>query len=409
MTTTVFRARPFLFPEIPEIPEIEPTDIEEAANDPEVVNALEVFHDAFNGGEIPDEAESIDKYNAEVESTGEDAVAQLVLKVLQKIGVSDITSIDQIKGTGSSITDSITLTESTKATVDKVTNGEEIRPEETQALVNDVVNTNIPEAVNEISKREPSAQEASTATEEITRQTLENIASKDPPTKGGWMEILKKVVMFLLGALQGLVGAAGLMWVLLKILAHAMTGCYQYYDKTKSRKLNCPGFDYNSDENRKFCTCLPSDAPITCDDSLARYLVDPSSTRQQIQTACREASSETSSSCIHTDDMFQNNPLCKISNSACFDADPLVCNLNDSSVYYSFQKWDWGGLLSNIIDNWPNLFSDTGSALVRFLKTAFIALAILIGLFVLYNISKIVFRRLNYRVERNNNNRGRLT
>lgn len=384
---------------LPEIPEIEPSEVDRIVNeDPEFMNYLKDFENFLDQGFDPTSTtEGIDKYFNDLEAKGETTINRLVVEILVTMDVKVVNASD-VSATVNPLVDNVSVSPETVKTAENVIQDKTPTPEEV-AKVTTEAKTEATKTADAIANEpDPVKQKAAQVTDQLARDTIENMAKKTPPLEGGWSSVLQQLARWLITIL-GTVSILGLGIYYLKLLAKAMSGCCLYYDKTKYVKLVCDSeYDYATKEDlRPYCTCLASNQVKGCTG--AYVLFDQSSLLGDIRNTCNEADRE-SDSCLY-DNVFRLNPICALANNHCYDTLPLVCDLDGRTVYYSFQEWNWGSLLSNIVNNWPNLFNDPATAfqkLIRFLIFAFIVIVVII---ISYNFSKVIFKKLTYRVENN--------
>jgi hypothetical protein len=378
-----------------EVPDISPEDIDRATEDDAFNTYIEDFANYFDSGFPPESSsETINKFYIELEVKGEVAIERLMQTLIEATtGTSVLDPKGTITDTVNSISDKVTVSpETTKALTDAA-QGKPVDEATKQAIVDEATSQSKVAQTEIENQPTPEKKAAASTLDKLATETVDKITSKEPPTKGGWLSLLQDILRFLRSILPLVL--VGLGFWFLKAMAEAMTGCFQIYDKTKTKKLNCGDFDYGDDNIKGYCTCITSDYVQGCTGAENLYIDGTS--YDAIATTCHMA--DTSSASCLSQDIYKYNPICAIVNSHCFNPDPLICDLKGRTVYYTYQQWDWGSLLSNVFNNWPNLFDDSTSFLQKIVKLIIITLIIIVSIFVLYSGSKLIFRKLNYRVD----------
>lgn len=381
--------------EIPDIPE---EIIDETINSDDVfINHLNEFSAYFDSGFAPEEttAEGIDKYYSELETIGEGAMNRLIDKSLQSIGIQT-TDASTISNTVNTILNTVDVSDTSVQTLSDVLDGRTIDPSRITNLQNEA-STQTTNAVNEMNRQTPVDQQSALAVDQITQDTVRNAAVKDVPIEGGWADTFKSLAKWLMNILT-IGGIVGLGFYLLKALSKAMSGCYQYYDSTKTKKLQCntADFSYDTQKTKGFCNCLSSTDIQDCEEGAP--LIDQSSNLDAIEKTCSDATTPLDE-CIYTNEIFRSNPICTLANGQCYNTQPLVCDLKGRTVYYSYQEWNWASLLTNLISNWPDLFNTPVNAFMTLIKYLLVSIIILVVIIIVYNLSKLIFKRLNNRVD----------
>lgn len=379
--------------EIPEIPEGE---IDRIINeDPVFLDALSSYDELNQNGYQPEliDEKAIDEHALELESRGETAIDILVDGMIQTAGLPP--PFEPPSTAINDVFNQVDVSESSVQTMNDVIEGKTPTVDQISAIQTEAA-TQTDRAVQEIQNQTPDQQNSSLALDQLARDTVENAATKDVPLEGTWNDIFKKLAKYFIDVLK-LGTALGLGFYLLKLLSKSMTGCYQYYfedNKPKCKKLVCDGYTY--DDKKGFCNCLSSQEVNDCQEAIP--LFDESSDYNTLKKTC-DLAWNSSDHCIYKNELFKNNPICTLAEGKCFDVDPRVCDLKTRTVYYSYQKYDWASLLSNIIHNWPELYKGPVNAVENLIKFIIYSVVVIVGIIIIYNVSKLVFRRLNYRVD----------
>ena len=379
---------------IPEIPEIPEENIDNIIDGDEFNDLAIDFKKSFEDGNQTAYIENaaIEQFYKGLEADGESMMNVLITSMLKSVGItilSDVPNkaINSALGSFEIADDSVSL-----ETMENVLNDQPILEEDIKTMRKEAEDAGgqIEETIGDM---QPGQRSSTLAMDQLARDGVENAASRDPPLEGTWNDVFKKLAKWLIDNFLklGLFIGSGLF--ILKLLAKAMTGCYQYYDKTKVVKLVCSEYNYGKDQNKVYCTCLTSDQVGGCTGS--EPLISLSTTTEDLKNVCDQT---TGGTCLNKPE-FAYNPICTLSEGSCMNARPMVCNRTDLSVYYSYQMWDWASLLGNLLANWPNLFKPPVNALEKLITYTIFGVVSLFAVVIVYWVSKLVIKRLNYRVD----------
>lgn len=217
--------------------------------------------------------------------------------------------------------------------------------------------------------------------------------TKDSPDKSAagttFYDTFKKLLVWLasLAATGAAIFGAG--YAILKMIGDAMSGCYQY-KKDASVKIVCLDKNFYATENTQYCRCLSSSDGSNCTtpaDCSAQFtvLMTPSSTSDQISTACTDIGSNISA--------VPPNPVCTLSTGTCSDATALVCDTSQG-IYYAFKQYTPSSLVGDAISNFPNLFKLPGALLKKVLFIILYVVLALFGIVIIYYLGRWVVSKV---------------
>lgn len=383
--------------EIPDI-EIENSEIDKILNESEeFIRSLEQFISDRDAGYDPKAGtEAMDQYNEKLEIDADKALDIILDEALASMDIN-VLNPSEISTNVSNMVDKVTIDTQSVETMNDVIQEKPIEKAQVESLQQEA-STQTEKIQEEISQEpDPLKQKELVAADSLAQNTLKNVAEKPVPREGGWESILQNLAKWLLTFLVGF-GTIGFGIYALSLISKALTGCYLYYDGTKRIKLVCDdSHDYNNDDMRANCRCLTSFDTTDC--TTTNPLISESSTQDTIMQIC-QLSEQTSDRCEHNE-KFYKNPICTLANNFCFNSKPMVCDLKGRTVYYSYEKYNWSTLLSNIFSNWPDLYEKPVNAFERLIKFVIYAVIIIVVSLLVYNVSKLIVKRLNYRVDNN--------
>lgn len=371
--------------------EIEPSDIERAMEESTgFADALETFEDIFDTefDDATDET-AMEKYFEAIENQGEIVIEELVNEMMSYLEIEPTTKLSEVI---KRVLDSIEVTPETREILSDIVEGREISPENKTTLLEELnrQSTEIETQIDTDTTLSENDRQAVSTTDQLAKTALKNMVEKSPPTEGGWMDILKKFAKVLL-SLTGFLTIVFAGLIGLKVAGVGLTGCYQYYDKTKKRKLEkVDNWNYDDKNHGIYCKCLIKEA--NCPD--ADNLTIEDTTYEQIREICELTGEERL--CLY-DSKYKYNPICTLANGTYANAEPLVCK-KDRSVYYAYEIWDWGSLLASIISGWPELFKGTEKGFERILKSILIFLVLFLSVVIIFRISKVIFQVADNRI-----------
>lgn len=217
--------------------------------------------------------------------------------------------------------------------------------------------------------------------------------TKESPNKSATGETMwntfKKLLLWLAGLAATGAAIFGAGYAVLKMIGDAMSGCYQY-NKDASVKIVCSDKKFYAKENTQYCRCLSTSdgnnctTPADCQTQFT-VLMTPSSTSDQISTACNNIGTNISA--------VSPNPVCTLSAGTCSDATALVCDTS-KGIHYAFKQYTPSSLAGDFISNFPNVFKLPGELLKKVLFIILYIILALFGIVIIYFLGRWVVSRI---------------
>lgn len=334
------------------------------------------FQQVFNDGYNDDLQLTVEDFNKIVESTGQTIIPEFIIQLLSKTNPDVAVTRKLVLGVFDGIMKNLNVTDPN--ILNTILNNES--PNQDQ------LNKNFTENNQQLDKNIESLNDES---QKIIFQIIYNflqllffqIRNTDAY---GWNACLKKIVEWIFTNMSSYI-TVGTEFYILKLCCVGMTGCFQYHNKNILKI--CNGI-YNTTETQEYCRCL--DKNSDCENG--NKLTNPYETDSNIRILCKDALQTGTENCISTNLKYQYNPLCKIANGECKNGPILICD--PLYTYYSFQSWNYYGLLSNILSNWNDLFmpkKGTSKYLILFL----VSIGIVAFITIVYFSIKQTFKKLD--------------
>jgi hypothetical protein len=352
-----------------EVPEIEPGELERALDTESVQETARAVDAATEKVQNATEKTARDNALAELE-TARNTHGAAVIEALSKGITVDITDIRNISATVDDVikeSPPVDLNDvGTEEKINQLTQAVEEMGKKLDKILNDKPPEEAAKTKSVLEKVRDMLKSIAGSAEKITENSEKGEGT--PAEKASTKGIMDKIAMLLkvmtgLGAIAGMIFA----YIVLKDIAEAKTGCYQYLADGSEKQLGGECHDFYK-ANPSLCGCLHN---IHSDDTFTVTSSDgvlPATALSKCDTSKK----------TDTNDIYASNPVCQIDFQRCGALSPLGCT-SDLKYSYGYEVatvWSvFTDAVKDAADFAPKMFKGLAKRIIMIVAWILLAIA----------------------------------